>query len=144
MCVVWPNDTDDSQSMPMWICARPRGGRDAQVAAARRAGADEHRVPVLAEQLLHRLDAHAAAELDAQRQHVAGLFVDHLFGQRKRGICERIMPPALRRHRTRHVVAQRREVARHRQRRGPGADAGDALAVLHAAGRGMRLDDARP
>ena len=50
--VVWPKDTDDSQSMPMWMLAAPslRPG-NVEVAAARRAGADEDRVVAFAEQL---------------------------------------------------------------------------------------------
>jgi hypothetical protein len=55
-----------------------------EVAAARRAATDEDRVVALAhQQRLHRIDALAAPEVDAQVQDVAGFFVDHGLGQAK-------------------------------------------------------------
>ena len=45
---IWPNETLDSQSMPIWMLA---GGLlaagDVEIAAARRAAADKDRVPIL-------------------------------------------------------------------------------------------------
>ena len=62
--------------------ARPLpGGPAIEVAAARRAAADEDRVAVLGEQRAHRLDARAAEEFDAELEDVAGLLVDHFLGQ---------------------------------------------------------------
>ena len=79
---MWPNETLDSQSMPMWMFAAAslRPGI-VEVAPARRAGADEDRVVVLGEQRLQAVDALAAAELDAEVEDVADLLVDHRFGQ---------------------------------------------------------------
>ena len=52
-----------------------------EVAAARRAGADEDRVVAFGEQRLQAVDALAAAELDAEVEDVVALLVDHRFGQ---------------------------------------------------------------
>ena len=130
----WPNDTLESQSMPMWMLL---GGFLAagnfELAAARRAGADEDRVVVLAEQLLQAVDAMAALELDAEIEDVIGFLVDH-----------RIRQPEFRNLRPHHaarlgvgiehgaVIAERREVAGDRERGGTAADDRNALAVLRA------------
>jgi hypothetical protein len=95
ICVVWPNDTDDSQSMPMWMLAfaslrpgidrsRPRGAPEPTKTAS-------HFSP---SSCFIESTRWLAAEFDAELHHVAGLFVDHLLGQPKRGICDHIMPPA--------------------------------------------------
>ena len=116
-----------------------------EVAAARRAGADEDRVPVLGQQRLEAVDARAAAELDAEIEDVVALpRRSSIPAGGICGICVRIMPPALRilvEHDA--VIAERREIARDRQRSGAAADERDALAVLAAAaasagGRGCR------
>ena len=52
-----------------------------EVAAARRAGADEDRVAVFGQQRLEAVDALAAAELDAEIEDVVALLVDHRFRQ---------------------------------------------------------------
>ncbi len=67
-----------------------------EVAAARRAGADEHGVIAFAEDLLHRVDA-LVAELDvADVGDVADFLVDHAIpASRKCGICVRMKPPSL-------------------------------------------------
>ena len=114
--------------------------RDLQVAPARRAAADEDRVVALRHQALHRLDAFVVPEMDAQVEDVAGLLVDHRLGQpeaRDLGADEAAGLGLAVEHGD--VIAERREVARHRERGRPGADAGDALAVLlpglgHASG----------
>src|SRR5581483_1331653 len=54
-------------------CLFPAG--NVELAAARRAGADEDRIIFLSKQRLHALDAVAALELDAETQDVAGLLV---------------------------------------------------------------------
>ena len=97
ICVMWPKDTEASQSMPMWmLCGRFVAARDVEVAPARRAAADEDRVVAFGQQRLHRIDALAAAELDA-----AGRGCSRpprrspSSGRRKRGICVRMKPPAL-------------------------------------------------
>jgi hypothetical protein len=94
----------------------------------------------LRQQRLHGFDALTAFEVDAQVQDVARLFVDHRFGQAKARDLRADEAAGLGlavEHR--HVVAQRRQVARHRQRRRPGADAGHALAVLLLGGAGHAL-----
>ena len=56
--VMWPNETEDSQSMPMWkLAAASFAAWNIQVAAARRASADEHGVPVLVQHLFQGVDA---------------------------------------------------------------------------------------
>ena len=102
-----------------------------ELAAARRAGADEDRVVILAEQLLQAVDALAALELDAEVEDVVGFLVDH-----------RIRQAEFRNLRPHHaaglgvgiehgaVIAERREIARDRERGGTAADDRDALAVL--------------
>ena len=57
--------------------------RQLQVAAARRAAANKHRVISLGQQALHRLNALAAFELHPQVQDVAGFLIDHRLGQAK-------------------------------------------------------------
>src|SRR6185436_17673033 len=104
---------------------------DIELAATRGAGADEDRVVVLVEQLLQAVDAMAALELDAEVEDVIGFLVDHGVGQAE---LWNLTPH----HAARlgigiehgAVIAERREVARYRQRSGTAADQRDALAVL--------------
>ena len=128
----WPNDTLESQSMPIWMLL---GGflaaGDVELAAARRAGADKDRVVVFGQQLLQAVDAMAALELDAEVEDVVGFLVDH-----------RIRQAEFRNLRPHHaaglrvlvehgaVVTERREVAGDRERGGAAADDRDALAVF--------------
>lgn len=112
-----------------------------ELAAARRAGADEDRVVLLREQGLHAVDAMTALELDAEVEDVAGLLVDH-----------RIRQAELRDLRAHHaagfgvgieygaMVAEWSEIARHRQRGRAAADQRDALAVLRSGVRQALLD----
>src|SRR6185295_1844472 len=106
--------------------------RDLEVAAARRAAADEDRVPAFGQQRLHAVDALAADELDAAFEDVVALLVDHGLGQEEfrnlrahhaAGLRVLIEHGAL--------IAERREIARNAERRGTAADERDALAVLH-------------
>ena len=110
--------------------------RNVELAAARRAGADEDRVEVLRQQLLHAVDARAAFELDAEVEDVVGFLVDHGVGQAEfrnlrphhaAGLGVGIEHGA--------VVAERGEIARHRERGWAAAHQRDALAVLR---RGLR------
>ena len=105
-----------------------------QVAAARRTAADEDRVVALRQQRLHRIDALAAAEFDAQVEDVADFLVDDLLGQaeaRHLGAHEAAGLAIGLEHGD--LVAQRRQIARDGQRSRPGTDAGDALAVAAAS-----------
>ena len=64
--------------MPMWILAAGfLAAGNFELAAARRAGADEDRVVVFAEQPLQAVDALAALELDAEIEDVIGFLIDH-------------------------------------------------------------------
>ena len=111
---------------------------DVELAAARRAAADEDRVVAVGEQRLHAVDPRPAAELDAEVEHVAALLVDHRVGQAELGNL-RAHHPARLGVALEHdaVVAERSEVARDRQRRGARADERDALAVLRRRGLGQ-------
>ena len=105
--------------------------RNVEVAPARRAAADEYRIPALREKRAEAIDPLVRAELDAEIEDVAYLLVDYNFRQPELG--------NLRAHHSagaivavEHdaVVAERREIARDRQRCGSGADERDALAVF--------------
>ena len=111
-------------------CRLP-AARDVEVAAARRAGADEDRVVAFGEQRLEAVDALPAAEIDAEVEDVADFLVDHRFRQAEaRDLRADHAAGARVAVEDRDVVAERREIARDGERRGAGADAGDALAVL--------------
>ena len=117
--VVWPNETlDEPVDADVDVRRGFLAARHVEVAAARRAAADEHRVPAFGEQRLQAVDPLPGAELDAEVEHVADLLVDHRLGQ-----------PELRDLRAHHaagarvavehdaLVAERREVARDGERR---------------------------
>ena len=140
---MWPNETEDSQSMPMWMLA---GGflaaGDVEVAPARRAGADEDRVPAFGQQRLQAVDALAAAELDAEVEDVAAFLVDDGFGQAEARDLRADHAAGLRVLVEHHaVVAERREVAGDRERGRAAADQRDALAVLRRRRLGQAVAD---
>src|SRR5436190_18593455 len=116
-----------------------------EIAATRRAAADEDRIPLLdripGNELRERVDARAAAEFDAAVDDVADLLVDdavwkaklrNLRAHHAAGLGVAVEHDAL--------VAERREIARDGQRRGACADQCDALAVA----RLRRLRQPRP
>ena len=70
----------------MDVLGRFLAAGNVEVAAARRAGADEDRVVVFGQQRLHAVDAFAAAEFDAEVEDVAAFLVDARF--RAGGISE--------------------------------------------------------
>ena len=92
----WPNETEESQSMPMWMFlaaslrpgmsrSRPRGAPEPTNTASQPSASSAFRLSI----------ATAAAELDAEIEDVAALLVDHRC--RAGGIsgsAMRIMPPA--------------------------------------------------
>ena len=137
--VTWPNETDDSQSMPMWMLRRglaaagDRRGRGRAARPSRRRPRPSFRRAARCIESMRVPPRNSTPSL----QHVAGLLVDHLLGQAKardlRADHAAGLGVAVEHD---DLVAERRQVARDRQRCGPGADAGDALAVL-------RADDAR-
>ena len=142
---MWPNDTDDSQSMPMWMFFAASRGRECRGRgrAARRCRRRSRR-SLRASSAFMRVDARAAAELDAEVEDVADLLVDHRVGQAELRDLRAHHAAGLRvavEHDA--VVAERREIARDGERRGPAADQRDALAVPRlraawAAARGCR------
>ncbi len=102
-----------------------------ELAAARRAGADEDRVVVFCEQFLQGVDALAALELDAEIEDVVGFLVDHRIRQAEFRDLRPHHPARLGigiEHRA--VIAERREIAGDRERRRATADDRDALAVF--------------
>ncbi len=112
-----------------------------ELAAAWGAGADEDRVVVLSQQLLQAVDALAALELDAEVEDVAGLLVDHAVGQAEfrnlaphhaAGLGVAVEHGA--------VIAERGEIARHRERSRAAADQRDALAIVRSRFRQAMLD----
>ena len=115
--------------------------RNGQIAPARRAAADEHRIPSAFEQRAHAVDPLSGAELDPHVQHVAHFLVDDSVGQAELGNLRAHHAAGLGVAVEHHAfVAERREIARDRQRRRSRADQRDALAVLG----GRRLGQARP
>ena len=123
------------------VVGRFLAARNIEFAAARRAGTYEDRVVFLREQLLQAVDARSALELDAEVQDVIGFLVDH-----------QIRQPEFRNLRPHHaaglgvgiehgaMIAERRKVARDRERGGTAADERDALAVLRHRPRQAMLD----
>ena len=105
--------------------------RDFEVAPARSAGADEDRVVFCGEQLLQAVDAVAAAEVDADAKDVADFLVDYGFGKAELGDLRAdhaACPLVAVEHRD--LIAERREIARHRERSGARPDQRDAFAVF--------------
>ena len=115
----------------MDILGRFLAAGNVEIAAARRAAADKDRVEVFRKQRLHAVDALAADERDAEIEDVAAFLVDHVFRQAEfRNLCahhaagQRVL---IEHH---ALIAERGEIARHRERSGPAADERNALAVL--------------
>ena len=132
MLVMWPKDTEDSQSMPIWMFAAAscRPG-NVQIAPARRAGADEDRVVVLRQQRLQAVDALAEPHLETQVGDIADFFVDHLLRQAEFRDLAADHTAGARIGVVHHtVIAKRGKVARHGQRRRTGTDQGNALAIV--------------
>ena len=149
-CVTWPKETEASQSMPMWMLAaascrpgrsrsRPRGAPQPTKIASQ---------PCASSAFIESMRS-PAAKLHAQVEDVAGLLVDHRLGQAEARDLRADEAAGLGlavEHRD--LVAQRRQVARDGERGRPGADAGDALAVLRrdlaACARARRPSCRRP
>src|ERR1019366_2586812 len=110
---------------------------EVQVAPSWRAAAHHDRVVALIQQSSETVDPRAAAELDAHVEDIAPLLVDHRFRQPKLWDLAADHPARLRVAVVNcALVSERREVARGRERGGPGTDERDTLAVL--AGRALR------
>ena len=140
---MWPNETLESQSMPIWMfLAASCAAGNVEIAAARRAAADEDRVKIFGQQRLQAVDMLAADELDAEIEDVIAFLVDHDFGQAE-----------FRNLRAHHAagfrvlvehdafVAHRGEVPRHRKRGGAAAHERNPLAVLDGGGLGQARAD---
>src|SRR6516225_4400235 len=127
---IWPKETLESQSMPIWIflAASLRPG----ISRSRpRGAADKDRVIILGKERFEAVNALAADELDAEVEDVLAFLVEHSFRQAEfrnlrahhtAGLRVLIENDA--------VIAQRREVARHRQRGRAATDERNALTVL--------------
>jgi len=112
-----------------------------QIASTRRAATDKHGVKALFEQAPHRLDAFAATEPHPHVEDVAGFLVDDRFGQAKAGNLGPDETAGLGfaiEHRD--LVTQRRQIARHGQRRRPCPNASHTFAVGRRNGGHARLD----
>src|SRR5207244_11571343 len=110
--------------------------RNVQVTAARCAGADEDRVETLVEDGGKAIDALAEARLDPSHvEDVADFLIDDRLRQPEPGdlAADHPAPPRVRTDQC-QLVAQRREITRHRQRSRSGADQCDPLPVLRAGG----------
>ena len=105
--------------------------RQAQLLAARRAGADEDGVEALLQQPLHALDGRVVPNVHAHVQDVVDFLPQHFGGQAElRNVRphEAARPVVL--LEDRDLVAEGHEVAGDSQRRGARAHAGDPLPVL--------------
>src|ERR1700730_12877588 len=116
--------------------------RDVEVAPPRSAGADEDGVEILGEKLPETVDAPAAPELDAEIEDVAAFLVDDGLRQAEtrnlRADHAARLGVAIEHH---TGVAERREVARNRERGGAAPDERNALAVLvYGGARETSLD----
>ena len=139
-------DAREPVDADMDVARRPPGGRESRGRgrAARRSRRKSHRNP--ASSSAFRLSiALAEMEFDAHIGDVAAFLVDHRLGQAEArdlacASCRRLLV-AVEHH---EVVAERREVARHRQRGRAGADQRDALAVLLRRDAGQPARGCRP
>ena len=130
--VTWPNDTLESQSMPIWMFlpaswrpgmsrSRPRGAPEPTKIASQSSR----------QQRLEAVDTLARPEIDAEIEDVAAFLVDHRFRQpepRDLGADHAARLGVGIEHDA--MIAERREVARDRERGRAGADQRDAPAVL--------------
>src|SRR4051812_45363904 len=110
-----------------------RGGllptRDVEVAAARRAGADEDRVVVLDEERFEAVDVLAEPGLDAEIEEIADLLVDDRFGEAEfRDLAADHAPGAPVAVIDNDLITERRQIARDSERGRAAANEGDALA----------------
>ena len=111
--------------------ARLPAAGEIQILAAGRARAHEHGVEFALQQSFQAGDRGVVANVDAHVEDHLDLFVQDLFGQAKRrnvGAHQAAGLGALLEHDD--FVAKRNQIVGHREGRGPGPDAGDALAVL--------------
>src|SRR5262249_29187911 len=104
---------------------------DVEIATARRAAADEDRIPTLRHQRLEAVDAFAAAKFDPEIEDVVAFLVDNGFRQAEARDLRADHAARLWILIEYHAfVAERREVAGDRKRGGAAAHERDALAIL--------------
>src|SRR5262249_36692829 len=121
------------------------GGRllaagNVEIATARRAAPDEHRVPTLRQQRFEAIDAFAATELDAEIEDVIAFLVDDGLGQTKARDLRADHATRLRilvEHDA--MIAEGGEIPRDRKRGGAAAHERNALAVLDRRRLGQAL-----
>ena len=140
---MWPKETLESQSMPMWmfLAASLRPG----MSRSRPRGAPQPTkigVEVFRQQRLHAVDALAADELDAEVEDVVAFLVEHVFRQAEfRNL--RAHHAAGQRVLVEHhaLIAYRRKIARHGQRGWAAAYERNALAVFCRGRLGQAVAD---
>ena len=117
--------------------------RNVELLALRRAAPDKHRIELAAvEQRLEAVHRRVVADLDAHVDDVADFFVEDLLGEPERGDVDAHQAAGPRQLlENRHLVAERREVVGHRQRRRTGADEPDLLAVRDRRRRRQEMLD---
>jgi len=102
-----------------------------EIAAPRRARADEDRIPAFRQQRLEAVDAPAAVKFDAEVEDIVAFLVDDRFRQTEARNLRADHAAGLGVLVEHHaVIAERRQVARDRERGGAAAHERDALAVL--------------
>src|SRR5690606_36190114 len=106
------------------------------------ARADENRVVIFGKELLHAVDTHTEAPLDPEIEDQVDLFLEYADGEPECGnLAAHHAATDLLLLVDHHLVTERQQVARHRERGGAGADAGDALAVFLFRNFGQELVD---
>src|SRR3984893_19037723 len=102
-----------------------------ELAAARRARTDEDRIPALRQQRLEAVYALAAVKFDAEIEDIVAFLVDDRFREAEARNLRADHAAGLGVLVEHHaVIAERRQVARDRERGGAAAHERDALAVL--------------
>ncbi len=121
-----PVDADEYVRLELVVATR-----QVQLFSARSADAHEDGVELIVQQRLQTGHRGVVADVHPHVENHAGLFFQHLFGETKRR--------DVRAHQAawlvelledRHLVAQRHQIVRDRERGGPRSDAGNSLAVL--------------
>src|SRR5580700_6493096 len=139
---VTERDAGQPVDADMYVLDRFLAAGNVEVAAARRAAADEDGVKIIRQQRLQAVDALTADELDADIEDVIALLVDDAFRQTEfRNL--RAHHAAGFRILVEHdaLVAHRGQVPRHRERSWAAAHERDALAVLDLGRFGQAVFD---
>ena len=117
--------------------------RNLEILAARRAGADEHRVELAAvEQLFHALDTMVQLQVDAHVDDVVDLFIENRGRQTEaRDVRAHQSACGIERFEDRDLVAEGSKIVGHGQRRTAAADQRDLLSVALRRPFGQAIGD---